>query len=271
MWTRTELKANARIVLKRTYWESLVAYIITFVIISAASSLIAFIPFINFFGSIGVSLFLAFPLTVGLYFFYLRARTSQPHMKNLFFAFNERNYMTVVAAMAWQYLFTFLWSLIPAAGVIIFATNALARSLSGFYGYRPFAVGLVFTPGLVVAAVFCGVIVVAGMIIVVMKGIAYSMTPFILTDNPNIGYARALKLSIQMTDGQKWEIFMLSLSFIGWALLGILLLFVGVLFLTPYILATYSELYLRLRDNALRSGLTTPQELNLIPPPPQAF
>ena len=260
MWTRAELKQNAKAVLRHSYWESLAAYLIAALIGGAAAGLIALIPVVNVFGSVAATIFLTLPLNVGLYFFFLRARTAPPEMKNLFYSFNEARYMPVVGAMAWQYLFIFLWSLIPASGVVIFIVNVVIASFGGFaLDWSQF----VFTSSMVVVAVLCGVIYLAGTVIVVMKSIAYSMVPFILTDNPNIGYARALRLSIDMTHGQKWDIFVLMLSFAGWALLGTLLLFIGVIFLLPYTLATYSQLYLRLRDNAIRSGLCTPQELNL--------
>ena len=265
MWTRTELKSNAKAVLKRSYLDSLVAYIIVFFIMSAASGIIAWIPFIGALGTIAINIFLTLPMSVGLYFFYMQARMYQPVIRNIFYPFNEIRYMNIVAAMAWQYLFVFLWSLIPAAGIVIFVTDFLATSLiSSHFSLINFDLSsFVFGSSMLVVAVLCGIIFIAGLVIVVMKGIAYSMTPFILTDNPNIGYARALKLSIRMTHGQKWDIFVLQLSFLGWVLLTVLTFFVGMLFLAPYILATYCELYIRLRDNAIRSGLCTPAELNL--------
>lgn len=97
----------------------------------------------------------------------------------------------------------------------------------------------------------------------IVKAYAYSMVPYILADNPNIGYKRALKLSMDMTYGHKFSIFVLSLSFIGWILLGVLALFIGVLFVMPYINATFAELYLVLRQDALDRGLCTKEELAL--------
>ena len=258
MWTRAELKANAKVVLKRCYWESLAACIITMLIASLASGLVAWIPFIGALGSIATNIFLSLPMTVGLYYFFIRSRQAPPDMKNIFYSFNSTRYMKIVGAMAWQYLFIFLWSLIPGTGIIIFVTNLIAITLSSFHYVSPG-----FSSSLIVVGILCGVIFIAGMVIVIMKSIAYSMVPFILTDNPNIGYTRALKLSIQMTSGQKWNIFVLQLSFLGWALLTVFTFFIGMLFLVPYILATYCELYLKLRDIALRSGICTPAELNI--------
>ncbi|OMF23268.1 hypothetical protein BK133_24630 [Paenibacillus sp. FSL H8-0548] len=97
----------------------------------------------------------------------------------------------------------------------------------------------------------------------IVKSYAYSMVPFILADNPNIGYRRAVDLSKQMTRGHKARIFVLDLSFLGWILLGLLVFFVGVLFVMPYINATKAELYLTLRQLALKEGLTTEEELRL--------
>ncbi|MNE91711.1 hypothetical protein D3C80_1893560 [compost metagenome] len=89
------------------------------------------------------------------------------------------------------------------------------------------------------------------------------MVPFILADNPNIGYRRAVDLSKQMTRGHKFRIFVLDLSFLGWIFLGLLVFFIGVLFVLPYINATKAELYLALRQQALKEGLTTEEELRL--------
>ncbi|RJE88418.1 DUF975 family protein [Paenibacillus sp. 1011MAR3C5] len=101
----------------------------------------------------------------------------------------------------------------------------------------------------------------------IVKSYAYSMVPFILANNPNIGYKRAVELSNQMTRGHKFRIFVLDLSFLGWIFLGLLACGVGVLFVMPYINATKAELYLALRKEALERNLTTGEELRLVPPP----
>jgi uncharacterized membrane protein len=92
------------------------------------------------------------------------------------------------------------------------------------------------------------------------------MVPYILADNPHIGYDRALKLSMAMTKGYKADIFFLQLSFIGWYLLGALCLGVGVLFVNPYQRATMAEMYLVLKNMAVNRGICACEELS--PPPP---
>lgn len=97
----------------------------------------------------------------------------------------------------------------------------------------------------------------------IVKSYAYSMVPFILSDNPNIGYRRAVELSNEMTRGNKARMFVLDLSFLGWILLGLMVFFVGILFVLPYMNATKAELYLTLRQQALKEGLTSEEELRL--------
>ena len=68
----------------------------------------------------------------------------------------------------------------------------------------------------------------------IIAAISYSMTFFILAENPNIKAADALWLSKQMMYGHKTKYFMLMLSFIGWFLLSILTFGIGFLFLYSY-------------------------------------
>lgn len=100
----------------------------------------------------------------------------------------------------------------------------------------------------------------------IVKGYSYSMVPYILADNPNIGVKKAIALSNEMTMGHKLDMFILDLSFIGWYLLGAIALGIGVLFVLPYDNATKAELYLVLRDNALQSNLCSYEELLLTRP-----
>lgn len=97
----------------------------------------------------------------------------------------------------------------------------------------------------------------------IIKAYAYRMVPYILADNPNLGADTAITLSRKMMDGHKFNLFILELSFLGWYLLGIIALGLGVLFVNPYYNATEAQLYLVLRDNALGLGHCSYEDLNL--------
>ncbi|MCB2288605.1 DUF975 family protein [Clostridium sp. CS001] len=100
----------------------------------------------------------------------------------------------------------------------------------------------------------------------IIKSYAYRMVPYILADNPTIGVIKAISLSNEMTNGHKFDMFVLDLSFIGWYFLGSLALGVGVLFVMPYENATNAELYLVLREDALKNNLCTYEDLLLTQP-----
>ncbi len=100
---------------------------------------------------------------------------------------------------------------------------------------------------------------------VLIKHYSYRMTPWILADNPQIGYKRTLTLSMQMTRGMKWELFVLDLSFIGWFLLGLIACGIGILFVAPYYQAAQAEAYAFLRKRAVDAGHCTMEELGFQP------
>lgn len=89
----------------------------------------------------------------------------------------------------------------------------------------------------------------------IIKGYAYRMVPYILADNPAMNYKEAIALSNKMTDGEKLDMWVLDLSFIGWYLLGALALLIGILFVHPYYNATQAELYIHLRKKPLIKGI----------------
>lgn len=96
----------------------------------------------------------------------------------------------------------------------------------------------------------------------IVKGIAYFMTPYILADTKNVSATDALKLSMRMTQGYKGEIFVMILSFLGWAILsgltgGLLWIF----YIGPYWNTSFAGLYQELKANALAKGVIRPEEL----------
>ncbi len=69
----------------------------------------------------------------------------------------------------------------------------------------------------------------------IIKGYQYSMMPYLLVDRPELTIKECFALSKQMTDGYKYDIFCVELSFIGWEMLS--LLTIGILslfFVGPY-------------------------------------
>ncbi|MEI2760118.1 MAG: DUF975 family protein [Bacteroidia bacterium] len=87
----------------------------------------------------------------------------------------------------------------------------------------------------------------------IIAAISYSMTFYILADDNSIGAMDAIDKSKKMMDGYKWKYFCLCLRFLGWALLCILTLGIGLLWLMPYMQVTMAKFY----DDVKANSLTT--------------
>jgi len=83
----------------------------------------------------------------------------------------------------------------------------------------------------------------------IIAGLAYSQTFYILAEDDTIGSMDALRKSKEMMNGYKWKYFCLGLRFIGWALLCLLTLGIGFLWLSPYIQVSYAKFYEDLKKN----------------------
>ncbi|KAB7671261.1 DUF975 family protein [Bacillus sp. B1-b2] len=77
----------------------------------------------------------------------------------------------------------------------------------------------------------------------IIKALAYSQSLNLLRDNSDLGVFEAITESRRRMKGYKWKYFLLNLSFIGWAILGILTLGIGYLWLSPYVAASNAAFY----------------------------
>lgn len=82
----------------------------------------------------------------------------------------------------------------------------------------------------------------------IYKSYEYRMIPYLMADDPTIDKDRAFAESKRMMDGQKWNAFVLDLSFLGWNILSVLTLgILGVFYVDPYQAQTNAALYEKLR------------------------
>jgi len=81
-----------------------------------------------------------------------------------------------------------------------------------------------------------------------IKMYAYSMTPYILVDHPELSANQAINMSRRMMKGHKFDLFFLHLSFIGWGILSVLTAGVGLLWLVPYMNTTQAAFYQEVKN-----------------------
>jgi uncharacterized membrane protein len=103
------------------------------------------------------------------------------------------------------------------------------------------------------------IFIILWMILLIIPGIiaahAYSMTFYIMNDDPSIGGMDALRKSKEMMYGYKWKLFCLGLRFIGWALLCLLTFGIGYLWLVPWIQVSAAKFYDDIKDNPIEKKL----------------
>ena len=72
---------------------------------------------------------------------------------------------------------------------------------------------------------------------------SYAMAPFIMLENPNCGARQALAESKEMMRGNRWRLFCLEISFLGWSILNLFTLGIGSLWLNPYVEVSRAAFY----------------------------
>lgn len=107
---------------------------------------------------------------------------------------------------------------------------------------------------------FFNILLCISAIIVIIKSIEYVLVPFILHDYPNVQYHKAIVQSVDMMKGYRWTFFKLLLSFTGWAILSVLTLGIGFLWLYPYVYTSTAVFYEEIRNNY--ESKSTPKENN---------
>ncbi len=96
----------------------------------------------------------------------------------------------------------------------------------------------------------------------IVKGYSYSLAMYIKSENPNIPASKAIELSTRMTNGHKMDLFVLDMSFIGWAILSAFTLnILGILYVMPYQYASKAFAYEEIKEEALANQIVSEAEL----------
>lgn len=121
-----------------------------------------------------------------------------------------------------------------------------------FKGFNDFARSVVlYIVNNIFIALWSLLLIIPGII----KSLAYSMSYYILIDDATISANDARKKSIEMMKGNKWRLFCLKFSFIGWVLLSFLTFGILLFWVMPYIEVTMAKFYLSLLPEEQNSNV----------------
>lgn len=85
----------------------------------------------------------------------------------------------------------------------------------------------------------------------IIASFSYAMTEFILAEHPELTASEAIARSKEMMEGNRWRLFCLQFSFIGWQILCIFTLGIGNLWLNPYMQTATAAFYREISSPAL--------------------
>lgn len=93
----------------------------------------------------------------------------------------------------------------------------------------------------------------------IIASYSYSMTTYVLAEYPDIPIREALRLSKVMMYGNKWRLFCLNFSFIGWSILCGFTFGIGLLWLVPYQKAAFTDFYREVARTVVLPGEEVPE------------
>lgn len=255
------LTSEALASLNNDKWGISIGAFLIYVIVTSAVGLIPII------GGVG-QLILAGPFLVGYYYFFLKvSRDDSVDIEDLFIAFKSKNQF--LASLVSYILFILL--IFPALGIglTLWAFLVLERETfihfidkisewseklnpanlqSDLPLYDP-ALTDALSPEINWAFLLLGAIPFI-LVPAIYVTLSFSQTWFIIANDENISGYNALKESWNLMRGKRLKLFLLELSFIGWAILSVLTLFIGFIFLAPYVQTSYAKFYDNLNESS---------------------
>lgn len=215
-WTRTGLKESAKTALRANYWACVLAGLIFMVITGAGSAASA--------GSVS-------------------------DQDPIHFAVYTK---TIIALLSASCLFAVLVSNPLLCGTALFFTRNASEHAKLKLLIYPFSQDYINT--LKVMLIMDLKIIIWSLLLIVpgiIKAYEYRMVPYLLGENPGMSANEAFTLSSEMMSENKWNAFVLDLSFILWNMLsGITFGLAGVFYVFPYICQTNANLYIRLKGSS---------------------
>ena len=255
------LRSEALASLNNDKWGISIGAFLIYMIITGAIGLIPV------FGGLG-QLVLTGPFLVGYFYFFLKvSREESVDIEDLFIAFKSKNQF--LASLVSYILVVLIVFATMGIGLVLWAFLVLGReSFNRFIDwishmsekFNPIIPQTdlpLYDPSLAesISPEINWFFLILGaipfiLIPVIYVSLSISQTWFIIANDENISGYDALKESWNLMRGKRLKLFLLELSFIGWAILSILTLFIGFIFLSPYMQTSYAKFYDNLNESS---------------------
>lgn len=228
MKNSSELREEARNNLSDKWGEAILVALIYFGLTFAINMIGSFIPF-----SSVLLLVVTIPLSFGLSISFLKLKRNDNFSYGSIFTETFNNYAKIWSIFGNMCLKLIIPIIILVISIIIFIISIIIPI---------FLVNSSSDDSQIIFVIFSLILMFIGMIVyftslilLIVKGYYYCLSPYLLYDNPNMTGKEIVELSESLMKNQRGNLFVLQLSFIGWAILSIFTCGIGILFLIPYI------------------------------------
>lgn len=237
----SELRAQARKSLQGKWGKAALLTLCYVLIMWVISFLLGLIPIVGPIASAVISI----PISFGLLSSFIKLRRDE-----------EVNYTDFLNSgfasfgKAWGVFGNMLLKMIIPIVLVVICIIVFAVGMGGSLGSLIAATGYSSTHSYYGAASTFGGVAILGLIgyivaiiYAIVKGYLYSLSYYILYDNPDKSGKEIVEMSESMMRGNRWRYFWLGLTFIGWFILSVFTLYIGLLWLMPYMMVTFVCFY----------------------------
>lgn len=215
----SEIRKEARDILSGKWGKGvciLLAYLLFNWLFGLVSGLFSNVSFLAIILEIGI-LVISIPLSFGLLITFMKLKRNEETKSFGFIKDAIANF-----GKAWGIWFhTLLRLIIPVVCIILVALLMAVLTFSGSHS--------------IIITILGVALYIASLIYVISRSLLYAVAYNVGYDHPELSSKECVLKSETMMTGNRGNYFLLSLSFIGWAILATLTLGIGYLWLLPYI------------------------------------
>lgn len=203
-------------------------------------SLVEDISFLSFVVEIG-SAIITIPISFGLIISFIKLKRGEEVKCYEFFKYGFANF-----TRSWKLTGNMLLKIwLP---ILLYVLAIIAFSLSITFGVAASVVASSSTV-LILAFIIGIALLVAAFVYLFIKSLLYSFTYFIAYDNEDMSGKEVVEESAKLMKGHRGKYILLQLSFIGWIILSVFTLYIGMLWIFPYIQISMICFYEALKEN----------------------
>lgn len=225
----SEIRANARTSLAGKWGKAALLTLVYAIIVFVINFICRLIPIVG-----GIILFvISTPISYGLLVSFMKLKRDEDVNYTDFLSFGFSSFGKV-----WGVLGNIVIKMILPVCLLVIFIILLVVSLGGSLASAIIAESSSGVAGFGFLAFVSVIGYIACIIYVIVKGYLYSLSYYILNDNPDMTGKEIVETSEKLMKGNRWRFFWLGLTFIGWSILAGLTLGIGMLWLMPYVMVS---------------------------------